>query len=310
MKKYIILICVIIGLVVSGFIGYFVYKGMNSIDTDIATLKSKADQEMEYLDNTIISMMNRFNNITYSNYKIVESEVKTKNQQGSGASSGSSSGEQSGGTNSGSQGEGGSGSQGENKEDSNKTMIVSNVKSSGVLINDKTEINWDIIKEEVESIYTNWPSILVDLNSLNVNQDNLMRFSDTLNQLISSIDDKNKKEALINLADLYSLKNLYISEYSENSTLINLGATKAYIARAYALIEEDNRWDEIKNNISSARSQYNNVMNSSLQNGNINSINKAYVLLGEMEKNIDSKNKNVFLINYKNLMKELDVIDN
>lgn len=77
MKKYIILICVIMLLSVSGFIGYYIYKGMNSQNTNVASLKSKADKEIEYLDNTIISMMNSLNNITYANYKIVETEIKS-----------------------------------------------------------------------------------------------------------------------------------------------------------------------------------------------------------------------------------------
>lgn len=189
-------------------------------------------------------------------------------------------------------------------------MTISNVEPSGILLNDNEKVNWDVIKEEVESIYSNWPSTLIDLNSLNVNQDNLIKFNDNLNQLVITLDGEDRNQSLLKLADLYGLINLYYSEYSDDTIKENVIATKSYIARAYALIESDDKWDEIKQNITNARVQYNNVMNNSLQEGNINSINKSYILLGEMEKNVDSKNKKVFLINYKNLMQELDIIDN
>lgn len=189
-------------------------------------------------------------------------------------------------------------------------MTISNIEPNGVLINDNEKVDWDIIKEEVESIYSSLPTTLIDLNSLNVNQDNLVKFSATLNQVISALDKEDRREAVLRLSDLYVLINSYLNEYSDNNTMLNVISTKSYITKAYSLLEYDDRWEEIKRNISSARVQYNNIMNGNLQNENINSINRGYILLGEMEKNVDAKNKKVFLINYKNLMQELDIIDN
>ena len=37
-------------------------------------------------------------------------------------------------------------------------------------------------------------------------------------------------------------------------------------------------------------------------------INKSYILLNELFKSVDLKNKDSFYINYKNLMDELDII--
>lgn len=71
MKKYVIGLITVITILVITFGGYYIYssnKSQNSVDS----LKSKADSEIDYLSTTIISMMNRLNNISYENYKIVE----------------------------------------------------------------------------------------------------------------------------------------------------------------------------------------------------------------------------------------------
>lgn len=75
MKKYIITIVIIILTVVIGFGTYFVYKNVNNkSDSDI--IQEKVDQEIKYLDSTIISMLNNFNHISYANYKAVQNEIK------------------------------------------------------------------------------------------------------------------------------------------------------------------------------------------------------------------------------------------
>lgn len=88
MKKYAIIFFISIIIVLILFGGYYVYS-VNSQDT-VANLKAKANEEIIYLGSEIISMMNKFNNITYANYKVVE-ETVTSNQeekQGSTSSSG------------------------------------------------------------------------------------------------------------------------------------------------------------------------------------------------------------------------------
>lgn len=43
---------------------------------DYITKKEKVNQEMSYLDSKIIAMLNRLNNISFSNYKVVSEDVK------------------------------------------------------------------------------------------------------------------------------------------------------------------------------------------------------------------------------------------
>ena len=66
----------------------------------------------------------------------------------------------------------------------------------------------------------------------------------------------------------------------------------------------------MKNSIQKAQNSYNNIINSNLQTSQyINTINKAYILLNEMLKSINTKDKDIFYINYKNLMHEIDIIN-
>lgn len=302
MKKYIITICIIVALVIICIAGYFIYQSINS-KVDEGTLKAKANQEMQYLNTNIISIMNQFNHISYPNYKIVEAEIKTSEQTG--GSESSSQGSKQG--SSSSESSGGSQEKSQSEDNTNTTTEISNIIANSILTNNNTAIDWNKIKQEVELLYAKWPSILVDLSSLNVNKDNLLKFTDTLNQTVSALEKKDKKNSLNKLSDLYTLTNLYLKDFSNDQIMINLFSTKAYIARAYALTE-DSKWEEMKKDIGSAKTEYAKILNNSLDSKNVNSINKGYILLNEMEKNIDAKDKNVFFINYKNLMQELDTI--
>ena len=85
MKKFIITIIIIIVLLLVGFGSYYIYS--NNSQDNIESLQTKVDKEIIYLNTTIISMMNKLNNITYANYKIVEEKVpveentQTNNEQ-------------------------------------------------------------------------------------------------------------------------------------------------------------------------------------------------------------------------------------
>lgn len=294
MKKYAITIIVIIGIMLVLFSSYYIYSNYNSQDsTD--TLKSKVNEEIAYLNTTIISMMNQFNNISYANYKIVEENVPSEAES---KESSSSSG----------QGEQSSGGEEMSEGDSN-TITSMNMNDSSILVNPSKTINWDNIKKEIEKMYGTWPTILIDLNALNVNKDNLLKFNSYMDNITQTLEKEDKKASVKNLADLYQLLVLYMKEYSDDTKSTYIYDTKSNILYAYAFAEED-KWDEMKKNIKTAQNAFSNVMNSQLQNNsNITSINKAYVLLNEMEKSTDTKNKNIFYINYKNLMQELEIIE-
>lgn len=299
MKKYIIAICIIIILSILCISGYIMYKNVNTKTTP-EEIRAKVNQEMKYLDYNIISMLNDFNHISYTNYKTAETKVpaSSKNSEQSSSSSGSSKG---GGE------EGQSSSQGTSGSNQNETIENTSMVPNSILTNKNKEINWDGLKEKTELMYSTWPTTLIDLTSLNVNGNQLLQYTSTLDKLTKSLEDKNKKESMLNLSELYGLVNEYVKQYSQDSRMKNIFQTKTHIAKTYALAE-DEKWDEMKQNIAKAKNEYMNIVNNIQNTNSINNVNKAYILLNELEKNTADKNKNVFYINYKNIMQELETL--
>lgn len=299
MKKYIIAICIIIILSILCISGYIMYKNVNTKTTP-EEIRAKVNQEMKYLDYNIISMLNDFNHISYTNYKTAETKVpaSSKNSEQSSSSSGSSKG---GGE------EGQSSSQGTSGSNQNETIENTSMVPNSILTNKNKEINWDGLKEKTELMYSTWPTTLIDLTSLNVNGNQLLQYTSTLDKLTKSLEDKNKKESMLNLSELYGLVNEYVKQYSQDSRMKNIFETKTHIAKTYALAE-DEKWDEMKQNIAKAKNEYMNIVNNIQNTNSINNVNKAYILLNELEKNAADKNKNVFYINYKNIMQELETL--
>ncbi len=301
MKKYIITIAVILGVMLIMFGSYYIYSNTSSQE-DVDTLKSKVDEEIKYLDSVIVSIMNKFNNITYANYKIVEEKVtsQNQNQKNSSVKSIESQEGQSGGNNK-------DNSQGNSIEN---TITNISMDYSSILVNsDNKKIEWNYIKKEIEKMYSTWTTVLIDLNALNVNNTNLLKYNSTLDDITQALENEDKKTSMIKLADLYSLLVSYIKEYSSNNKLIQLLDTKSNILYAYSLAEYEDKWSEMKNYTDKAQNVYNNIINNELKNNDsTNNINKAYVLLNEISKSTSKKDKNIFYINYKNLMKELEII--
>lgn len=307
MKKYIIMIIIILVSILIGFSSYYIYSSNHS-GNSADNLQTKANEEIMYLDTTIVSMMNKLNNISYANYKIVEEKVPSEEENTQTSSTGNQGGtSKSGNTSSG--GDSGGQSQGSSQGNESNTVTNMNMNYSSILVNPNKTIDWDTIKKETEKMYRSWTTVLIDLNTLNVNQDNLLKYSTTLDSLTKAVQKEDKKETLNQLADLYSLLVSYNKEVSKDNQKNSILDTKSNILYAYALAEGD-KWQDMKNHIKKAQSAYNNVINSNLQNNqNVSNINKAYVLLNEIDKGIDTKDKSIFYIKYKNLMQELEVLE-
>lgn len=295
MKKYVIGIAISIMIILFLiFGGYYIYSSNHSQDS-VELLKAKVDVEIDYLSSTIVEMMNRLNHISYENYKIVEEVVPSENETTQSSSEGESEGS--------SQEKSDSKSQG-----GSNTVTNMNMNYSSILVNSSKKIDWVTIKKEIEKMYKTWNTVLIDLNGLSVNQDDILKYSTVLNRVTKAVQKEDKKATLYNLADLYDLLVIYTKGYSHNNQQIILMDVRSNILYAYALAE-DSKWQEIQNYIKKAQSVFNNMMNTTLQNDkNITNINKTYVLLNEIYKSTDSKDKDIFYIYYKNLMQELDVM--
>lgn len=274
--------------------------------------KNKIDEELNFLDTKLLGMINSLNNIPFSNSVLLEQnsikgQASSKGEQ-SGQTKGSESSQLSGGEENSSDSEEGSaggstgslsGNSGGSSKNENYTKY--NVKTQNILTNDSTEIDWNYIKNTVQVIYTSWPSIMIDLHSTNVKNEDILSFSNTLDVLIVNVQNEDKKQVLNSLAILYSFIPIYKEQYSEDNDEINISYTKAHIINSYVLLEED-KWDEIQAQITKASEYFGFIINSINEKRNQSSISKTYVLINEMNNVIKLKDKKLFYMKYKNLM--------
>ena len=277
-----------------------------SNETTNEDTKSKVAQELEYLDSQIISLANKLNNISMQNYVISSEEVNLGEENSSGTSSsqsgneasGGSSGESSGGEQKQSSSQSGSG------EESGKSNITTTqMEPKTVLDSNENEIDWKSIKSQIETINEAWGVAILDLSSLNVDNNDILGFSATLDESILSIKDENKTDTLTNIAKLYS----YIPKFEKAiSSVNNIKQVKSNIINSYSLLEQDN-WSGIETNMSECENTFKNLLND-MEYMQEYKINRTYVLIKELQNSLVYKDKKLFLVKYKNLMESVNTL--
>lgn len=286
------------------FFFLFLLTGCSSKEKD---LKNKVESEIKQLEDKIIAMMNNVNKISFSNFVLVEEKVESSDESSQESSSGgsqNSSKEESSSQNASSSKEN-SGSS-ERKETSNsKENSKFELKNNGILSTSSENVDWDSIKSNIEIIYSTWPTTVIDLHGLNVKNEDILNFSSALDQVTMGVKQEDKISTLNNLASLYAFLPNYRSQISDDNKMINIDYTKACVLNSYALVEQD-KWEEMKAQISNAINYFSNIMNSIEGNGQSQSrISKIYVLLNELSSSVDLKDKDLYYIKYRNVMEEL-----
>lgn len=317
MGKNIIKISIIIIFLILVILFVFFTNKSNSGEAD---LKSKTEDEIAHLETKLLDIANKVNNISFSNYiltktKVEDTEQDTNSQGSQGGNSSEQDNSQSQGGSSGGQesGEGSSqksGSSSQGQSSGNKSQVTEKyeMERSSILTNKQTDIDWDYIKYNAELLYSNWSTTVIDLHSLNINNNDILNFGDTLNNLIIATKNEDKVQTLQIVSDLYSYIPKYAEQYSDDETTVNLEYTKYFIIDAYTLLEED-KWDDIDKQVENAKAYYSNIINSvNIEQKNQNKINKVYILLNELDNCINYKDKELFYIKYKALMENLEKI--
>lgn len=275
-------------------------------------IDKRIESEIQYLDKKIIGIMNKLNNITLENYEVkskkVESESsKGTNEQAEGDSKSSGSNETSEGNSSGEgSGDNNSSEKSSGSEQSSKSIKVLQMQPNNILVINKDEVDWVTIKSELELIYSTWDSILLDLYSKEIANEDILGFSQGLDNAILVVKSEDKQKSLEKLAALYSYLPKYIEKISVDESTKNILQTKANIMQAYALVEEEN-WEEVQNQINQADIAYGKVANdvSYIENKQ-EEVSRVYILIKELKSSINLKDKDIFYIKYKNLMNTIN----
>ena len=277
-------------------------------DNEENLLNDKIESELLYLDSKILSMANTLNNISFQNNKITTKSVELEKQ-----SSSTTEGDEDSGGESSSSGKGGtsdsgtSASKGQGTGGEENSINIYEIDKNLILNSRNKEIDWDLLKGEIENLYSTWGTISLDLKQSNVNEEDIQSFSKELDTTTKSIQENNKATTLSSLTNLYSLVTNYKSNVLTDENKKNIMLTKECVLKAYSAVEIDN-WDEVKNQTEQAKEHFSKVIDNK-ENSNINSFNidKTNALLEEMSSSLELKDKDIFYIKYRNLMQELDV---
>ncbi len=277
-------------------------------------LKDKTFSQIKYLEGKIANLLNSMNNIEVRNYSVVTSEMTkatTEKSNSKNKSSGNSSEQGGGKTSSG----GTSDSEQSSTEDSSEgdtsskeeTQQKFELKSTGVLTK-KEDINWDIVKNEVENLYTSLPSITMDLYQFNINQEDILGFNTEYDKLTKAIKDEKKEESLTELTNVYEYLPKFLRGSEQEELYTTLIETKWHIFKAYSKLDGQN-WQEISNDVKSAIDTYAKLLsNTEIDARKQYNISKGYVMINELQNAVNINDSAVFLIKYKNLLEEMNNI--
>lgn len=278
--------------------------GCTKENDDKKELKRKVGEELNYLDTHIISLINDLNNISLENYKVSSERVEMQ-EESQKLSTGSVGGEEK--TTTQKEGQQSSG-QSESGKNSESDINTTKMEPNAILASNKEEIDWERIKYEIESLNEAWTVILLDLYSLNVNNDDVVAFSTDIDSTIISIKNENKQDTLTNLAKLYSYIPIYEKGISAENNIQNVKQTKAFLINAYSVVGQGN-WDEVQTNINECEKTFKNVVNDiEFARKNEYKVNKTYVLIKELQNSLDLQDKEVFYIKYKSLLESVNTL--
>lgn len=307
MNKKIFLIIFSIAIVII-FVAYIVTSTNNYIKSNSKKVDEKTEEEIKQLEEKLVGMINSLNNISFTNTVLKQTSEKSSSTNSNNNSSNNSSDNSSKDSNNEQNSQSSESSDNNSDSISSKTeeQVKYEIQKNDILLIDLSNIDWEYIKANTESIYNLWANLIIDLHELNVNNQDILNFSNTLDQVTLSVKQENKYASVTNLVSLYSYLPTYVNQFSNNENEKNLFLTKNCVLNTYALIEQQN-WDEMKKQTASAIEYFSNIMNNIENNErqNKNKITKIYVLLNELYSSIDLKDKELYYIKYRNVMEEL-----
>ena len=191
-------------------------------------------------------------------------------------------------------------------ESNNETSNISFSMTQNTINTD--EIDWKNLESEISNLYKSWSEIIIDLNKVNGNNENILKFSNDLDETTKYIKAQDKVNSLSMVAKLYSYLPQFMELYEKDGRKIAFMQIKTNIIRAYSIIEQE-KWEEIKKEISSSINSFNTILNDVNNNKNQYNINKTYVLLNEFNNSIDTNDKEILYIKYRNLIQEIEYLN-
>lgn len=282
--------------------------GIDNIYADASEygiLKEKGKGEIIYLDDSIIKMLNKLNNISYVRYEISIKEINEDQQQTDSGNTGEKSQDKEKDSSSGDSSNKGSEGDATNESENRASKLS---KTDSLLTGNYDNIAWEEIAYTLETIYVAWPTISLDMKTLNVAEADIGSFSATLDKTAQTIKAQDKNNTIVNLYNLYVLLPKFLSYFESNETLLSTYYTKAYVLNAYVSANSE-KWEEMSDNLTEAINSFAIVMsNENANDSEKSTIEKANELLKELKTCISLEDKEIFYLKYKLTMESLEIL--
>lgn len=165
-------------------------------------------------------------------------------------------------------------------------------------------LDWESILDDEKKINDTLDTIILDLSELDINQEDILKLSSEVNNLIITTSAQNEAELLTRLNNIYTLIPKYLDKFWNNKNDVQDKELKSLVLASYSLANNGN-WVEAKTSMQSAIDKYNGMMNSvEYMQENSYQLNKRYVLLGEIKNAIDLENNNLVKLKFINFIEK------
>ena len=167
-------------------------------------------------------------------------------------------------------------------------------------------IDWNNIEYIYENIFTSIPIMALDLEKKNVDSNLISNLNIALNGIAQSIIGQDKNSCIINYYNLYAYLNEIVKDVVEDDYTVNYYGTITNVLNAYALSNQENKFKEMEESINKAIDQFTNILkDDSIEYNKKQNIKKIDLKLKQTKDSIKLSDKNIFYLQYKNVMQDL-----
>lgn len=168
------------------------------------------------------------------------------------------------------------------------------------------EIDWQSILDDEKKINEVIETIILDLSEMNISQEDLILLSSELNNLLIVTLAENEEELLQRTQSVYALVPRFLSVFSDDKNSIKDKELKSIVLSSFAFANVE-EWEQAKTTLQSAINKYTNEMMNDVDymQARSYSLNKVYVLLGEIKNAMDVENLNLVKLKFVNFIEKM-----
>ena len=181
---------------------------------------------------------------------------------------------------------------------------IANKHAKGEYLKDD-KINWEDIKSDILKINDSWSTLVLDLTEVNVSNENIISFSNDLNDLMISVSDEDEITMLDKINKMYSELIIYKQSYSDYNNEIEKKKIKNGMLSVYVFANK-NDYEGAKKEIANLIEKYKSLMDdTNYAEENKYHLNKIYVLLEEYNNAIQTQNFDLIRMKYISAVEEI-----